>query len=256
LFHDLCERADGKLGFVRTRADLDALDPDGLAGILSMEGASPLQGELERLDHFFAAGVRSLGLTHNPRNEAGDGCMVPAAERRGLTSFGRALVRRCAELGVLLDVAHLAPEGIADLLDCVELLDAPPPVVTTHTGCAALTPHPRNLTDPVLRRLAELGGLAGITCYPPHVAREGRASSLDDVVEHVQHVAEVCGIEHVAIGADLDGFDPPGLPGGADTPAVYAQLEDALIERGFSPQHVALVLGGNALRVLRRVLAR
>lgn len=254
IFHDLRERSLGRLGFVRDARDLDALDPDGLAGVLSMEGASPLRGELAQLDRFHALGVRSLGLTHNPRNEAGDGCMVPAAERRGLTPFGRAVVRRCVELGVLLDVAHLAPEGVDDLLDEVERLPSAPPVVTTHTGCAALTAHPRNLSDSVLRRLADLGGLAGITCYPPHVARAGHASGLNDVVAHVEHVAEVCGIEHVALGADLDGFDPPGLPGGADTPALYAQLEDALGARGFSAGHIALVLGGNALRVLRRVL--
>ena len=82
-----------------------------------MEGASPLRGEPDLLDTFYELGVRSLGLTHNPRNEAGDGCMLPDGQRRGLTDFGRLLVRRCAELGILLDVAHLAPEGFVDLMD-------------------------------------------------------------------------------------------------------------------------------------------
>lgn len=245
----------GRLGWVRSRRDLDALLPRGFAGVLSMEGASPLAGELALLDRYHDAGVRSLGLTHNPRNEAGDGCMVPDAERRGLTPFGRALVRRCAELGILLDVAHLAPEGIRDLLDEAERCPAAPPVVSTHTGAAALTPHRRNLTDAQLRALASTGGVAGVTFYPPHVARAGRAPSLDDPVAHLEHFAEVMGPEHVAVGADLDGFDPPGLPGGADTPALYAQLEAALLARGWRRDHVDLALGGNALRVLRRVLA-
>ena len=250
----LLARHPGRIGWVRCRDDLDALDAGGLAGMLTMEGASPLRGELPLLDRFFEQGVRSLGLTHNPRNEAADGCMVPAAERRGLTAFGRALVRRCAELGVLLDVAHLAPEGIADLLDEVEALPEVVPVVSTHTGAKALTDHPRNLTDAQLRRMAATGGLAGITLYPPHV-RTGRREppALDDALDHVEHMAEVCGIEHVGVGADLDGFDPPGLPG-ADTPRCYAALADGLAARGWDDDDVAAVMGGNALRVLRRVL--
>jgi membrane dipeptidase len=244
----------GRLGWVTCRADLDRVGPRSFAGLLSMEGASPLAGDLGLLDHFHGAGLRSLGLTHNPRNEAGDGCMVPDGERRGLTAFGRALVRRCAELGILLDVAHLAPEGFRDLLDEAAGLPSPPPVVTTHTGAMAVTPHRRNLTDTQLRELAGTGGLAGVTFYPPHVAREGAAPSLDDPVVHLEHMAEVMGPEHVAVGADLDGFDPPGLPGGADAPLLWGLLEARLLERGWRREHVDLALGGNALRVLRRVL--
>lgn len=244
----------GRLRWVRDASDLAAVAPDTLSGLLSMEGASPLAGDLGLLDRFFDRGVRSLGLTHNPRNEAGDGCMVPDGERRGLTPFGRALVRRCAELGVLLDVAHLAPEGVADLLDEAARCASPPPVVSTHTGAMAVTRHRRNLTDAQLRALAATGGLAGVTFYPPHVAREGRAPSIDDPVAHLEHMAEVMGWEHVAVGADLDGFDPPGLPGGADTPRLYGLLEARLRERGWRREQVEGVLGANALRVLRRVL--
>ena len=254
LWTDLVARSGGRLGWVRSRADLLALEPGSFAGMLTMEGASPLRGEIGLLDAFHEKGVRSLGLTHNPRNEAGDGCMVPDGERRGLTAFGRALVRRCAELGVLLDVAHLAPEGIADLLDEVRTLPEPPPVVTTHTGATAVTRHRRNLSDEQLRALAATGGLAGVTFYPPHVAREGQAPSIADPITHLEHMACVMGVEHVAVGADLDGFDPPGLPGGGDTPALYGLLEARLLARGWRREHVDLVLGGNALRVLGRVL--
>lgn len=254
IWGDLVERGAGRLGWVRSRADLDGVGAGSFAGLLSMEGASPLAGDLALLDRFHGRGVRSLGLTHNPRNEAGDGCMVPDGERRGLTGFGRALVRRCADLGILLDVAHLAPEGFRDLLDEAARCPSPPPVVSTHTGAARVTSHRRNLTDDQLRELARTGGLAGVTCYPPHVAREGRPASLDDVVAHLEHMAEVMGIDHVAVGADLDGFDPPGLPGGADGPEVYGLLADALAARGWRPEHVEATLGGNALRVLRAVL--
>lgn len=244
----------GRVGWVRSRTDLDAVRPHSFHGVLSMEGASPLAGDLSLLDRFHDLGVRSLGLTHNPRNEAGDGCMVPDGERRGLTDFGRAVVRRCAELGVLLDVAHLAPEGFRDLLDESAKLPDPPPIVTTHTGAMSVTRHRRNLTDDQLRELAATGGLAGVTFYPPHVARVGVSGSIDDPVVHLEHMAEVMGFEHVAVGADLDGFDPPGLPDGADSPALYGLLESRLLARGWSREHVDAALGGNAMRVLRRVL--
>jgi membrane dipeptidase len=248
------ERGAGRLRWVRSRADLLRAEAGGLSGILSMEGASPLRGEISLLDDFYSRGVRSLGLTHNPRNEAGDGCMIPVAERRGLTEFGRALVRRCAELGVLLDVAHLAPEGFRDLMDEAARCPSPPPVVSTHTGTMALTKHARNLEDAQLRELAASGGLAGITLYPPHVRREGRPDTLANALDHAEHIAEICGVEHVAVGADLDGFDPPGLPGGADTPTCYALIEAGLLARGWRQADVDLALGGNARRVLAAVL--
>lgn len=254
IWTELVERGGGRLQWIRTREEVLSAPADALSGILSMEGASPLHGDVSLLDGFHEMGVRSLGLTHNPRNEAGDGCMVPAAERGGLTSFGRELVRRCAELGILLDVAHLAPEGFRDLLDEASRCASPPPVVSTHTGALALTRHVRNLDDDQLRELARTGGLAGVTCYPPHVRRPGRDPSFDDVLEHIEHVASVCGARHVALGADLDGFDPPGLPGGADSPSVYGLVEAGLLGRGWTREDVDLVLGGNARRVLAAAL--
>ena len=254
LWIDLVERGAGRLRWVKSRDELMNAPADGLSGLLSMEGASPLAGDLAHLDEFFALGVRSLGLTHNPRNEAGDGCMIPAAERRGLTKFGRSLVRRCADLGVLLDVAHIAPEGFRNLMDEVAKCPSPPPVVSTHTGAMSLTKHARNLEDAQLRELAQSGGLAGVTCYPPHVRREGRPDSLANVLDHAEHIAEICGVEHVAIGADLDGFDPPGLADGADSPSVYGMIEAGLLARGWRRVQVDLALGGNARRVLASVL--
>lgn len=254
IWTDLVRRGEGRLRWIRSRADLRSTAPADLAGLLSMEGASPLRGEIALLDRYVEMGVRSLGLTHNPRNEAGDGCMVPDGERRGLTEFGRDLVRGCAARGVLLDVAHLAPEGFDDLMETWATTPERPPVVTTHTGAKAVTPHRRNLTDAQLRDLAATGGLAGVTCYPPHVARNDTGTTLEDVIAHLEHMAEVIGPEHVAVGADLDGFDPPGLPDGCDTPLVYGRTEAALLARGWTRAQVDGVLGGNALRVLERVL--
>src|SRR5262249_36448972 len=158
------------------------------------------------------------------------------------------------DLGVLLDVAHLAPEGFRDLMDEAARCASPPPVVSTHTGALALTKHARNLDDAQLRELAQSGGLARVACYPPHVRRDGRRAALENALDHPEHMAEVCGIGHVAVGADLDGFDPPGLPGGADTPSVYGLIEAGLLARGWRRGDVDAALGGNARRVLAAVL--
>lgn len=254
IWKGLVERGGGRITWVRDRNGLDGLDPAGLAGVLTMEGASPLRGDLSVLDRYHEDGVRMLGLTHNPRNEAGDGCMVDPDDRGGLTAFGRALVGRCAQLGIVVDVAHLAPEGVRDVIDEVVRMKTPVPVISSHTGCLSLTLHPRNLDDLQLLALAATGGLAGITLYPPHIARDGHPDRLDNALDHVEHVVDTCGIDHVALGADLDGFDPPGLPGGADTPLCYGQIADSLSARDYSDAHIAQILGGNALRVLRSVL--
>ena len=124
------------------------------------------------------------------------------------------------------------------------------------------------MSDPRMSRLRHeaLAGVGGevleigfgtglnLPHYPPHVRREGRPDTLENALDHAEHVAEVCGIEHVALGADLDGFDPPGLPAGADTPSCYGLIEAGLLARGWRREHVDLALGGNALRVLSRVL--
>jgi membrane dipeptidase len=251
---DLLERGEGRLTWIRSRDELLAMNPAGLSGMLTMEGVSPLRGDLDLLDRFHELGVRSIGPVHNPRNEAGAGCMVDDGRPRGLTEFGRALVRRCAEMGILLDVAHIAPEGFRDLMDEVAALTTPVPVVSTHTGAMACTEHRRNLTDEQMCELAQTGGLVGITLYPPHVDTGRREPpTLDDALDHVEHMTEVCGIDHVALGADMDGFDPPGLPG-ADSPECYPNIAAGLTARGWSDEDVAKVMGENALRVLAAVL--
>jgi membrane dipeptidase len=248
----LLARAGGALRQVRGREEVVAaagiLDPRGPAILLTMEGAAPLGTEVAALDRFHARGLRILGLTHNPRNAAGDGTGVPAAERRrGLTPFGRDLVRRAGELGILLDIAHLAEEACGDLFD-----GARGPVVCTHGGVRAVKDHWRNLSDAQVRAVAATGGVVGIDAYPGHVAR-GERGTLEDVALHMEHVAALVGPAHVALGLDFAGFDGPVVEGLGDA-STYPALAAFLAGRGWSREDVEGAFHGNAARVLGAAL--
>jgi membrane dipeptidase len=250
---DVVRRSGGAIRIATSirevREAVTSPSPAGPSVLLSMEGVAPLGGDAAALDWWYAQGLRVVGLTHNPRNAAGDGTGVPVAERRrGLTPFGRELMVRMGELGVLPDIAHLAEEACGDVFD-----GARGPVVCTHAGVRAVNDHWRNLSDAQVRSVAASGGVVGIDFYPPHIGRDGVAA-LADVVAHMEHVASLVGVEHVALGADFGGFDEPGTTGLEDA-SCYPALAAALRERGWTAEHVAAAFHGNALRVLEAVLA-
>jgi membrane dipeptidase len=252
IVRDLADRSRGALRLVATREDVVAAirrpDEKGPAMLLTMEGVAPLAGSVDNLDPWLEAGVRVIGLTHNPRNAAGDGTGVPVEERSGsLTDFGRDLVARMGEVGVLPDIAHLAEECCDDLFAA-----ATGPVVCTHAGTRALKDHWRNLSDDQIRAIAATGGYVGIDAYPGHVGRE-RGCTVDDVVDHMEHVASLVGHEHVGVGADFAGFDGEPCVGLEDA-GRYPVLARRLADRGWTRVQVEGALYGNALRVLETVL--
>ncbi len=245
----LVARSAGALRRVADRAGVEAAvgdpDPRGPALLLTMEGVAPLGADGGALDRLYARGLRVVGLTHNPRNGAGDGTGVPVAERRrGLTPFGREVVRRMADLRILPDIAHLAEEACGDVFD-----GSRGPVVCTHAGVRAVTDHWRNLSDAQIRAVAATGGAVGIDFYPPHVATGG-AATVDDVVRHLQHVVELVGVRHAAVGADFCGFDGPAAAGVEDC-SRYPVLAARLRAAGWREEDVASVFHGNLLRVLQ-----
>ena len=232
----------------RLVANAAELAPDGRIGLIPwLEGASPLRGEIGLLDDFFRLGVRGIGLTHNHANEVADGCGV-AEPRRGLTEFGRALVTRMNELGIAVDCAHLPRPAF----DEVMALTKCPPIIT-HVGAHALVPITRNADDAMLRAIAERGGFVGIDFYPGHlVPGADPVASCDDVAAHIAHAVNVCGIAHVGLGGDFDGFADTctDLRHVGDLP----KLRAALASRGLREPEIDAVFGGNLLRYLGQVL--
>jgi membrane dipeptidase len=267
---DAVEEAEASesLTIIRGARDLDeALSAGRIGLLLHLEGCRPLMGSLAGLHSLFELGIRSAQLTWNGGNELADGVGVP--EPGGLTKLGREAVREMQRIGVLVDVSHLAPTGVRDVLELAER-----PVVASHANAAALHPHPRNLTDEQIRGIAATGGVIGLCFVPTFI---GSPATVERLVDHADHMAALVGPEHIALGpdyvemalptmlADMRG-DPmyadagDGLPEWAAFPdglqrvETLATLTTALLVRGWSEEDVVKVVGGNALRVLRSVL--
>ncbi|HEY1514998.1 MAG TPA: dipeptidase [Solirubrobacteraceae bacterium] len=245
------ERA-GHVHVARTAADLDRARDDGdgpPVAVLHIEGAEAIDPGLEALEFWYEAGLRSVGPVWSRSNAFAHGVpfISPSTPDTGpgLTDAGLALARRCAELGILVDVSHLNEAGFWDLAR----LDVGP-IVATHSGVHALCPTSRNLTDAQLDAIGTSGGLVGIVFAVPFL----RADFADDadtplelIATHARYVADRIGAEHVALGSDYDGATIPAPLGDVTgTP----KLLDALGEAGFTEAEVAAVAWDNWRRVL------
>jgi membrane dipeptidase len=258
----------GTVAHVRTVEDLAEVEADGRLGLLlTIEGVEVLGVDPGLFDFFWDAGVRMVGLTWMFRNAFAEGNMEPPVG--GLSALGRQLVDFLAERGAIIDLAHTNEGTFRDVL-----AQAPnAPVVISHGGCRALFDTPRNTSDEQLRALADRDGVIGIVTAPMMLTSSGD-TALERMVEHIDHVVQVVGIEHVGIGSDFmrqlwrSGAIPPeimgkpaeqcalmdlmfdGVPDSAGLPLVARSLE----QRGYDADAIEAVLGGNFLRVLRRAL--
>lgn len=227
-------------------------DPSVLLGV---EGADALGDDVDRVDAWHERGVRLVVLVHLADNLLGTTCLpwqqyagpVPVRRRAapGLTRLGAAVVRRMNDLGMVVDLAHA---DRPTLLAAVDASSAP--VVSSHSGARAVEDFARYLADDELRAVAATGGVVGLW---PYRALGHGARTVADLVAHARHVAEVVGVDHLALGTDMNGV--PGLTAGYRGEADVPLLGDALRTGGFSAAEVGAVLGGNAVRVLRAVEA-
>ena len=248
--HALAAAGAGAVAVVTDTAALDRCHADGtLAMVLHLEGAEAIDPGLSALDAWHAAGVRSIGLVWSRPSAFGHGVpfRFPASPDTGpgLTDAGRALVVRCADLGIVVDLSHLNAAGFADV---VRLAAAP--IVVSHTACHALCPSTRNLTDDQLREVARSDGLVGIVFCPAFLRADGAEDAdtpLATLVAHVRHAAELVGVERVGLGSDFDGAP---MPAALSDVSGLPRLLDALRADGFSADEVQRIAWGNWRRVL------
>lgn len=231
-------------------AEIEAAKAAGkVAAVLVLENSDGLEGSLSVLRMLHRIGVRSVGITHNLSTWAAAGNLESRCGG-GLTRFGMILVEEMNALRMLVDVSHISERGFFDVLEASRS-----PVIASHSCCAALCDHPRNLTDVQLRMLAANGGVVGITFVPSFVDPEWRESdwparpSLEKLLDHVDHAVEVAGIEHVGIGSDFDG-------GGTvlQDASEYPRITAGLLERGYPESAVREILAENTLRVFREAV--
>ena len=250
---------------VDTADDLDrAKAKKKIAVIMGLQNADEFR-DVKDVKAFHQLGLRCAQLTYNTQNLLGSG----STERvdGGITDYGLEIIKAMNEVGMLVDVSH---SGDRTTLDAIEL--SPKPIAITHSNCRALNDHPRLKTDEAIKKLAAKGGVMGITGVRMFV-RDKEPTTIEHIVDHVDHVAKLVGIEHVGIGSDSDllGYDkmPPEQlkqlraaykasyafrdridTDGFDHPQKVYDLTDALLRRGYSDASVELVLGGNFRRLL------
>jgi membrane dipeptidase len=224
-----------------------------IASMLGMEGGHAIENSLGALRAFFDLGVRYMTLTHSGTIDWADSA-TGEARHGGLTAFGEEVVREMNRLGMLVDLSHASPATMSDVLGVTEA-----PVIFSHSSARALTDHVRNVPDSILRRMPGNGGIVMVTFVPSFVNEEVRRyegppgpaprADLTDVADHIEHVRDVAGIDHVGIGSDFDGISstPLGLEDVSTYPALLAELS----LRGWSEEDLRKLAGENLLRVWR-----
>lgn len=281
---DLVERIaahDHRLRMARTAADVHRVRAEGqIACLMGAEGGHAIENSLGKLEVLASRGVRYMTLTHSDTIDWADSA-TDDARHGGLTDFGRRVVRMMNRLGMLVDVSHVSVATMRDALDASEA-----PVIASHSNAAALAPHPRNIPDEILATIGSRGGVVMAVFFPGFVIRstaetmigmfgtwrevrrrlagdeKAIAAEMDrieagmelahgtvsDVVDHVEHIADVAGIDSVGLGSDFDGMTM--TPEGLGDVSCYPAITDELLRRSWSETEIRKVLGDNSLRVL------
>lgn len=273
------------LELARTADDIVRIHKAGkIASLIGIEGGHQIGGSLATLRQFYDLGARYMTFTHFKNNEFADSA-TDDPKYHGITDFGRTVVHEMNRLGMLVDLSHVSPETMSDVLEVSKA-----PVIFSHSDARALADHPRNVPDDILGKLAANGGVVMVNFYLGHLsepyrqwaaeqAAEGarldavyvgqpdaRKTKLDEwkrthpaptagvalIADHIEHVVKIAGYDHVGIGGDLDGIgydeSPPGMNSVTGYPLLFAEL----IRRGWSDENLAKLAGGNLLRVMRQ----
>ena len=227
-----------------TPADIARLKRAGKKAImLGIENGYAIGKDISQLEHFAKRGIVYMTLCHNGDNDICDSARGNA-EHGGLSQFGEKVVQEMNRLGIMVDMSHAAESSFYDALEVSQK-----PIVCSHSSARALCNHPRNLTDEQMKALAQKGGVAQVTMYNGFLRTDGQATILD-AVEHLNHMVNIMGIEHVGIGTDFDGDG--GVPGIANASEVINFTRRLLRER-YSEEQIQMIWGGNFLRVMEQI---
>jgi membrane dipeptidase len=260
MFLQEAPRSEGMIQMVKTRRDLpDKVEPGTVKFLLHFEGCMPLAGSIHNLRNFYRLGLRSLQPVWNFRNQLGDGVW----ENRtggGLTNFGVEVIKEANRLGMVVDLSHMNREGFFQSLDAAQA-----PLIVSHANACGMLDNPRNLADDQIKAIADQGGLVGILALPERVGK-GEVG-VEDMLKHMDYMINLVGVEHLALGMDFVKYDGPRtlkdrhhplhkdpLIKGFEEIEDLPNLIDGLQQHGYKEKEIALILGGNYLRVLKTIL--
>ena len=246
-FYREMEKNQDEISLVTNYNQINEANSAGkIAAILSVEGGEALEGDLGVLRMLYKLGVRLLTLTWNQRNQIADG-IGESRTGSGLTEFGLKVIDEMNNLRMFIDVSHLSETGFWDVIKRSKA-----PIVASHSNCYALCPHPRNLKDEQIKALADKGGVIGITFVPNFLTQEKRKTTVKDVVTHIDYLVEKAGVDCVGLGSDFDGTG--GLPLGLEGVDKITNITEELLTRGYKEREIKKILGGNFLRVFKKVI--
>lgn len=273
-----------KFSLAKSPDDIERNTRDGRISLpMGMENGAPIGNTLDNLQYFYDRGIRYITLTHNKDNQICDASRDSTHTWGGLSPFGREVVAKMNDLGIMVDISHVDDSTFYDVMELTKA-----PAIASHSSCRALAPGvARDMTDDMIRKLGENGGVMMINFYTAfldsavgnnarllrNLLKEKNLSeddslarpvieqfrrdhpvttSVETVVDHIDNVVRVAGIDHVGIGSDFDGVDG-NLPRGLEDVSTYPNLIYALLQRGYSEEDIGKILSGNIFRVWRKV---
>ncbi|MCP3705112.1 MAG: membrane dipeptidase [Alteromonas sp.] len=280
-------RAPDKFAIAKSPSDVKAQFEKGLISLpMGMENGSPIQGDLANLTAFYERGIRYITLAHSQANHISDSSYDLRRKWKGLSPFGKTLVGEMNNIGIMLDISHVSDDAFYQVIELTKV-----PVIASHSSLRRFTPgFERNMDDEMIKKLGENGGVIMINFGSSFVSKEagkwrsGLAaarkalvekegedspklenfeenyrkevpypySTLDEVLDHIDHVVKLIGVDHVGIGSDYDGVGD-SLPIGLKDVASFPNLVQGLLDRGYSRTDIEKILSGNLLRVWQQV---
>ena len=260
MIEDIVTLHSDKFFIVKSTSDIELLDRERLGIAFGMENGAPIEGDLSRVQFYHDKGIRYITLTHSKSNHISDSSYDENHQwEGGLSSFGKELIREMNKVGIMVDISHVSDKAFYESIEISEV-----PVIASHSSLRHFTPgFERNVSDDMLIKLASKGGVISINFGSSFLTkkaweyrrnREGPYPFADvtDVVDHIDRVVNLVGIDHVGIGSDYDGVGDT-LPSNLKDVSTFPNLISELLTRGYTEEDIEKILSGNIIRVWKEV---
>jgi membrane dipeptidase len=246
IFKERVEENKETSGQATNYTEIMSLQKKGkMAFVLCVEGGNVIQNSIKRLEEFYNLGARYMTITWNKSFDWAVAAKDPNSKTKGLSALGKKIIQTMDSLGMIIDVSHTGVKTIDDILKITKN-----PIIASHSGSYKVRPHYRNLTDEQIMAVAKNGGVIGINFCPPFLTDKKQAS-IKDVIDHIDYIVKLAGIDHVGLGSDFDGIE--STPIGLEDCSKYTAITKALLDRGYSEKDIKKILGENFLRIIKKV---